>query len=75
MTKIVKAEALDMGPMGIYQLFAAGDVRSGSIQRVAGAVGDGATAIREVHRFLAGLRTVRLAQTYVSVDQTYVSSK
>ena len=48
-------------------VFAAGDVRSGSTQRVAAAVGDGAIAIRQVHQFLGGrLEAVRLAQTYVS---------
>jgi thioredoxin reductase (NADPH) len=36
-------------------IFAAGDVRHGSIKRVAGAVGEGATAIRFVHTHLAGL--------------------
>jgi thioredoxin reductase (NADPH) len=34
-------------------VFAAGDVRSGSIKRVASAVGEGAMAIRLVHRHLA----------------------
>jgi thioredoxin reductase (NADPH) len=48
-------------------VFAAGDVRSGSTQRVAAAVGDGAIAIREVRQFLGGrLQAVRLGQTYVS---------
>ena len=32
-------------------VFAAGDVRSGSIKRVAAAVGEGATAIRQVHSY------------------------
>ncbi|MGC2240233.1 MAG: fused response regulator/thioredoxin-disulfide reductase, partial [Acidimicrobiia bacterium] len=36
-------------------VFAAGDVRHGSIKRVAGAVGEGATAIRFVHQHLASL--------------------
>jgi thioredoxin reductase (NADPH) len=36
-------------------VFAAGDVRHGSIKRVAGAVGEGATAIRFVHTHLAAL--------------------
>jgi thioredoxin reductase (NADPH) len=36
-------------------VFAAGDVRSGSIKRVASAVGEGATAVRMVHQFLAQL--------------------
>ena len=48
-------------------VFAAGDVRSGSTQRVSAAVGDGAIAIRQVHQFLGGrLQAVRLAQTYAS---------
>jgi thioredoxin reductase (NADPH) len=56
-------------------VFAAGDVRSGSVPRVAAAVGDGAIAIRNVHQFLGGAaQTVRLGQTYVS-SQTYISSK
>lgn len=36
-------------------IFAAGDVRHGSIRRVAGATGEGATAIRFVHQHLASL--------------------
>jgi thioredoxin reductase (NADPH) len=36
-------------------IFAAGDVRHGSIKRVAGAVGEGATAIRFIHTHLASL--------------------
>jgi thioredoxin reductase (NADPH) len=36
-------------------VFAVGDVRSGSIKRVAGAVGEGSTAIRMVHEYLARL--------------------
>jgi len=36
-------------------LFAAGDVRSGAVQRVASAVGDGAITIPLVHRYLEGL--------------------
>lgn len=38
-------------------LFAVGDVRSGSIKRVASAVGEGAAVIRSVHGHLAALRT------------------
>ena len=34
-------------------VFAAGDVRSGSIKRVASAVGEGATAVRMIHQYLA----------------------
>jgi thioredoxin reductase (NADPH) len=36
-------------------VFAAGDVRSGSVKRVASAVGDGSVAIRYVHEYLATL--------------------
>ncbi len=34
-------------------IFAAGDVRSGSIKRVASGVGEGAIAIQFVHRYLS----------------------
>jgi thioredoxin reductase (NADPH) len=37
-------------------VFAVGDVRSGSVNRVAAAVGDGAMAIRLVHEYLGGAR-------------------
>jgi thioredoxin reductase (NADPH) len=40
-------------------VFAAGDVRSGSIKRVTAAMGEGATAVRLVHEHLA--RTGRAA--------------
>jgi thioredoxin reductase (NADPH) len=33
-------------------VFAAGDVRSGSVKRVASAVGEGAMAIRQIHEYL-----------------------
>jgi thioredoxin reductase (NADPH) len=35
------------------RVFAAGDVRSGSIKRVASAVGEGSMAVRLVHQYLA----------------------
>jgi thioredoxin reductase (NADPH) len=34
-------------------LFAVGDVRSGSMKRVASAVGEGSAAVRAVHQYLA----------------------
>ena len=37
-------------------VFAVGDVRSGSVKRVASAVGEGSVVIQQVHRHLAGLR-------------------
>ena len=36
-------------------VFATGDVRSGSVKRVAAAVGEGSTAIREIHDYLTTL--------------------
>jgi thioredoxin reductase (NADPH) len=35
-------------------VFAAGDVRSRSVKRVAAAVGEGATVVRLIHAYLAG---------------------
>ncbi len=37
----------------VPRIFGAGDVRSGSVKRVAAAVGEGATAVQAVHRVLA----------------------
>ncbi|MFG2888000.1 FAD-dependent oxidoreductase [Streptomyces sp. NPDC048248] len=37
-------------------VFASGDVRSGSVKRVASAVGEGAMAVQLVHRYLGSLR-------------------
>jgi thioredoxin reductase (NADPH) len=34
-------------------VFAVGDVRAGSMKRVASAVGEGSSAVRSVHEFLA----------------------
>jgi thioredoxin reductase (NADPH) len=48
-------------------VFAAGDVRCGSIKRVASAVGEGSMAVRLVHEHLANRRPGQC--------QTYVSSK
>ncbi len=40
-------------------VFAVGDVRSGSVKRVASAVGEGSVVIQQVHRYLAELAQVR----------------
>ncbi|MGY1670806.1 FAD-dependent oxidoreductase [Geodermatophilus sp. SYSU D00710] len=45
------AEVLSL-QTSVPAVFAAGDVRSGSVKRVAAAVGEGATAISEVHRYV-----------------------
>ena len=42
-------------------VFAAGDVRHGSVKRVASAVGEGAVTVQQVHRYLAELRTAEHA--------------
>jgi thioredoxin reductase (NADPH) len=42
-------------------VFAAGDVRSGSVKRVASAVGEGAVVIPQVHRYLADARAASAA--------------
>jgi thioredoxin reductase (NADPH) len=34
-------------------VFAVGDVRSGSVKRVGGAIGEGAAAVAQIHRYLA----------------------
>jgi len=39
-------------------VFAAGDVRHGSVKRVAGAVGEGSVAVGSVQQYLAGLAGV-----------------
>ncbi len=36
-------------------VFATGDVRAGSLKRVASAVGEGATAVRMIHQYLSVL--------------------
>jgi thioredoxin reductase (NADPH) len=50
-------EALDRAPLpfetSVPGVFAVGDVRAGSIKRVAAAVGEGSTAVRSVHEHLA----------------------
>jgi thioredoxin reductase (NADPH) len=49
--------ALDRDPFyletSVPGIFAAGDVRHGSVKRVASAVGEGAMAVAFVHRYLA----------------------
>jgi thioredoxin reductase (NADPH) len=40
-------------------IFAIGDVRSGSIKRVAASVGEGAQVVAAIHAFLAEAATVR----------------
>jgi thioredoxin reductase (NADPH) len=39
-------------------VFAVGDVRSGSVKRVGGAIGEGAAAVAQIHRFLADQRAL-----------------
>ena len=54
----IKADTVIVGagPAGLAAsrpgMFAAGDVRSGSVKRVASAVGEGAMAVTLVHKYL-----------------------
>ena len=52
-------------------VFAVGDVRHGSIKRVAEAVGEGSVAVGSVHRYLAEepLRTAQLSPPQPSVPR------
>lgn len=38
-------------------VFAVGDVRAGSVKRVGGAIGEGAAAVAQIHRYLSGAAT------------------
>lgn len=40
-------------------VFAVGDVRSGSVKRVASAVGEGSMAVRFVHQYLAEMNALQ----------------
>jgi thioredoxin reductase (NADPH) len=55
-----RAQRDDRGPLLLETsragVFAAGDVRGGSVKRVASAVGEGAMAVRLVHEYLRALR-------------------
>jgi hypothetical protein len=56
-------------------LFVAGDVRHGSIKRVASAVGEGATSIALVHSYLATLDGDRQCACATTVGQLLVSEE
>ena len=49
-TLLVRGQSLETSVPGV---FAAGDVRFGSVKRVAGAVGEGSVTVGSVHRYLA----------------------
>jgi len=50
-------------------VFAVGDVRSGSVKRVASAVGEGSVVVSEIHQYLAALKTSELASTHDQFGQ------
>ena len=50
-------------------VFAVGDVRSGSMKRVAAAVGEGSTVIRMVHEHIARLRAAQDPTADVATDR------
>jgi thioredoxin reductase (NADPH) len=58
-----RAESEQFTPLALETtcpgVFAAGDVRSGSVKRVAAAVGEGAMAVRLIHDHLGVERAIR----------------
>jgi thioredoxin reductase (NADPH) len=67
-------ESLDRSPLPFETsrpgLFAIGDLRSGSMKRVATAVGEGSASVRSVHQYLAfGPRPARLIQPLTDVQE------
>jgi len=48
-----ESELREIAPFGHERTVATGDVRHGSIKRVAAAVGEGSSAVRSVHEHLA----------------------
>ena len=56
-------------------VFAVGDVRHGSVKRVAGAVGEGSVAIGSVHQYLAEWSTQRRAVTGRRRPRSVVSAR
>lgn len=50
-------------------VFALGDVRSGSVKRIAAAVGDGSAAVQQVHRYLTRLASAPVTERERSTDE------
>ncbi|MFL6829831.1 MAG: NAD(P)/FAD-dependent oxidoreductase, partial [Sphingomicrobium sp.] len=48
-------------------VFSVGDVRSGSVKRVAASVGDGAQVVAAIHAYLAAQATVEIVQPVITV--------
>jgi thioredoxin reductase (NADPH) len=56
-------------------VFAAGDIRSGSVKRVASAVGEGSAAVHQVHEYIAGAkRSVGSARPFAPEPVPLVAS-
>ncbi len=55
---VEQGAARDPAPLesSVPGVFAVGDVRSGSVKRVGGAIGEGAAAVAQIHRYLASLQ-------------------
>ena len=51
-------------------VFAVGDVRHGSVKRVAGAVGDGSVAVSAVHQYLAAIASASRSAPYEVIDSS-----
>ena len=57
------ADGTTMHATSLPGIFAVGDVRSGSIKRVASAVGEGSVVVAEIHRYLSELKGAGFAST------------
>jgi thioredoxin reductase (NADPH) len=75
--RVPRAWPLDRPPLlletSLPGVFAAGDVRHGSVKRVASAVGEGATAVQLVHQYLGeGRRPAAIDVTATRIRSTRV---
>jgi thioredoxin reductase (NADPH) len=55
-------------------VFAVGDVRSGSVKRVGGAIGEGAAAVAQIHQYLAAARREPTEAATTSVSHRQAAS-
>jgi thioredoxin reductase (NADPH) len=55
----------------IHGIYAVGDVRSGSVKRVASAVGEGSAVVSEIHKYLAATTN----QSETDIDPVTIESQ
>jgi thioredoxin reductase (NADPH) len=56
-------DSTDFFGTNLEGVFAVGDVRCGSVKRVASAVGEGSVVVSDIHRFLASTKSDRQADS------------